>query len=401
MTLQDKIGRQEFVDKVCGLVDSLKKDNHICVAINGDWGSGKSFVLGMVEEKLSQKPEYIAIKYDAWENSFYSDPLMSIISCIIDGVEEKYPLILGKENIKGAIKAGVDTAVQLTPKLQNLRAIIQGLTKAVKSFQHPIDTTNLEEFKSYKKVLTETRNLLNKLTSSGADENQCKLIILVDEIDRCLPDEQLKILERLHHLFNVKNCAVIVTMNQRSVAETVNTIYGVDGFLYLRKFFDFTFRLSMSANDYLKNWLNDFIKIFVKMGVPEDHAEIPAKLAYQNLLYGNEKVLSKTDNRELTRYYEGVINVCNDFGWEKIRNPYYVFFVLVALYIRRMIDPSFLDEEIMLSNQVKVSNTFRNLSQEEKNTRMQYFDYLKEYLGVDRENLPEEFTQLNRWEEVV
>ena len=166
---------------------------------------------------------------------------------------------------------------------------------------------------------------------------------LVDEIDRCLPDKQLKILERLHHLFDVKNCAVIVTMNQRSVAETVKTIYGVDGYLYLRKFFDFTFRLSMSANDYLNNWLNDFIKIFVKMGVPEDHAEIPAKLAYQSLLYGNEKVLSKSDNREMTRYYEGVINVCNDFGWEKIRNSYYVFFVLVALYIRRMIDPSFLD----------------------------------------------------------
>lgn len=397
MITGDKIGRQEFVNKVCGLVDSLKKDSHICVAINGDWGSGKSFVLGMVEEKLSQKPEYITIKYDAWENSFYSDPLISIISCIIDGVEEKYPLIIGKENVKEAVKAGIYAAVELTPKLQNLRGIIQGLTKAVKSFQHPIDTANLEEFNSYKKLLSETRNLLNKLTASEAGENQGKLIILVDEIDRCLPDEQLKILERLHHLFDVKNCAVIVTMNQRSVAETVNAIYDVDGFLYLRKFFDFTFRLNMSANDYLNNWLNDFIKAFVKIGVPEDNAEIPAKLAYQSLLYGNEKVLNKTDNRELTRYYEGVMNVCNSFGWEKIRNPYYVYFVLVALYIRRVIDPSFLEAEIMLSNQVKSSNTFKSLSPEEKEMRMPYFDYLKEYLGLDRENPPEAFEQLYQW----
>lgn len=50
MAMEDKIGRQEFVGKICGLVDSLKKDNHTCIAINGDWGSGKSFVLGMIEE---------------------------------------------------------------------------------------------------------------------------------------------------------------------------------------------------------------------------------------------------------------------------------------------------------------------------------------------------------------
>ena len=52
MAMEDKIGRQEFVDKICGLVDSLKKDHHTCIAINGDWGSGKSFVLNMMEESL-------------------------------------------------------------------------------------------------------------------------------------------------------------------------------------------------------------------------------------------------------------------------------------------------------------------------------------------------------------
>ena len=245
--------------------------------------------------------------------------------------------------------------------------------------------------------MEETKDLLNKLTSSEDGVDQSKLVILVDEIDRCLPDEQLKILERLHHLFDVKNCAVIVTMNQSSVAKTVETIYGVDGYEYLRKFFDFTFRLSVSANDYLKNLLNDYTMIFVKMGVPEDKAEIPVKLAYQCLLCGNKKVLSKTDNRELTRYYEGVMNICNDFGWEKIRKPHYVFFVLVALYIRRVIDSSFLDEEMILSNQTKFLSDFKKLPREEEKMKMPYFDYLRKYIGFDRENPPEAFEQLYHW----
>ena len=42
---QDLIGREEYVSKVCSLVNGLVKDKQICVAIDGDWGSGKTFVL--------------------------------------------------------------------------------------------------------------------------------------------------------------------------------------------------------------------------------------------------------------------------------------------------------------------------------------------------------------------
>lgn len=397
MAMEDKIGRQEFVDKICGLVDSLKKDNHTCIAINGDWGSGKSFALGMIQERLSQKAEYIVIKYDAWENSFYSNPLIAILSCIIDGIEDGGHLSFGKENIKNAAKAVIDTGAELSPKINKLRIVIQGLIKAIKSFQCQIDTANLAEFKSYKKILKETRELLDKITLSDGGGSQSKLIILVDEIDRCLPDMQLKILERLHHLFDVKNCAVIVTMNQNSVAQTVRTIYGVDGYEYLQKFFDFTFGLRTSANEYFKHLLDDYVNALTKIGVSKDQAEIPAKLAYQCLLYGDERVLDKADNREITRYYDGVMNACNDFGWEKMKNPYYIFFVLVALYIRRIIASSFLDAEDVLSNQVELSNDFENLSQEEQKLNMPYVDYLLKYLGLDRDNPPEEFRQLYPW----
>lgn len=397
MALEDKIGRQEFVDKVCGVVDSLKKNNHICLAINGAWGSGKSFALGMIEEKLSQKEEYIIVKYDAWENSFYSDPLISILSSVIDGIEDKFPFSCGKNNVKNALNTGLDTMAEISPKIKNLKIIIKGLTNIVKKFQHPIDTAKLDEFKSYQKLLMETRELLNKITSSEDAGAQTKLVIFVDEIDRCLPDEQLKILERLHHLFNIKNCAVIVTMNQNSVAKTVEAIYGVDGYEYLRKFFDLTFRLSTSASDYLRSLLNDYVGVFVKMGVPKDHTEAPVKLAYHCLLYGNKKALDRVDNRELTRYYEAVMNVCNDFGWEKMKKPYYIFFVLLALYIRRMIAPSFLDTESRLSKQTEFSKRFESLSQEAKDVEMPYFDYLREYLGLDRENPPEAFERLYQW----
>lgn len=399
MALQDKIGRAEIVDKICGLVGSLKKDKNFCLAINGAWGSGKSFVLGLIEEKLSKKQEYIIIKYDAWENTFYSDPLIAILSCVIDGIEEKLFLVeRTEEKVKKAAKTGVNTLAKLSTKIEKLKAVIEGIKTIIKDFHNPIDTAALGDFKSYQKLLKTTKEILNEITQAGEyREKQTKLVILVDEIDRCLPDEQLKILERLHHLFDVKNCAVILTMNQICVAETVKTIYGIDGYEYLRKFFNFTFRLDTSANEYLKNLLEEeYIKSFEKIQVPASDVETPVKLAYQCLLYGSKKALDKADNRELTRYFECVTNVCNDFGWQNL-NPQYVFFVLLALYIRKIISPTFLNADEIVANQNRSSETYKNLSSDERRYVMPYYDYLEKFLGVDRNNPPEELSRLYQW----
>ena len=396
MDLQDKIGREAFVDKIIGFVDSLKKGKNFCLAINGAWGSGKSFVLGLIEEKLSQKQEYIIIKYDAWENTFYSDPLIAILSCILDGLEDKLSKMKGYGKVAADLgkkrgKEIVDKLSENGGKIGFIAKIIKEISEVIPDLKNVSLVTDTKDnqlaiFKSYKSLLHEIKELLNKLTEKVLVSNeQTKLVILVDEIDRCLPDEQLKILERLHHLFDVKNCAVIVTMNQTCVAETVKTIYGIDGYEYLRKFFNFTFRLDTSANEYLKNLLEEYIRNFEKIQVPANEVDLPVKLAYKCLLYGSKKALDKADNRELTRYYECVTNVCNDFGWQKL-NPHYVFFVLLALYIRKIISPTFLNANEIIANQSNISETYENLSDGERQYVMPYYDYLKEFLGVDKSN---------------
>ena len=409
MALQDKIGREEIVDKVCGLVGSLKKDKNFCLTINGAWGSGKSFVVGLIEEKMSQKQEYIVIKYDAWENMFYSDPLIAILSCILDGLEDKLSKMRGYGKVAADFgkKKGKEIIEKLSEsggKIGFIAKIIKEISEVIPNLKNVSLVTDTKDnqlaiFKSYKSLLYEIKELLNKLTEKVFVSNeQTKLVILVDEIDRCLPDEQLKILERLHHLFDVKNCAVIVTMNQICVAETVKTIYGIDGYEYLRKFFNFTFRLDTSANEYLKNLLEEYIKSFEKIQVTASDVGTPVKLAYQCLLYGSEKALDKADNRELTRYFECVTNVCNDFGWQKL-NPYHVFFVLLALYIRKIISPTFLNADKAIANQKHASEIYLNRLRSGAKPEMSYYDYLKEFLGVDISNPPEELSRLYLWGE--
>ena len=350
MALQDKIGREEIVDKICGLVCSLKKDKNFCLAINGAWGSGKSFVLGLIEEKLSKKQEYIIIKYDAWENTFYSDPLIAILSCVIDGIEEKLYLVeRTEEKVKKVAKTGVNTLAKLSTKIEKLKAVIEGIKTIIRDFHNPIDTAALGDFKSYQKLLKTTKEILNEITQAGEyREKQTKLVILVDEIDRCLPDEQLKILERLHHLFDVKNCAVIVAMNCACIANVVKNVYDMDGSEYLRKFFSITYKLDAKSDDFLFNTMKSIEENVRKFNAnyQEKHNVVVIAcgfiLAAQNTL----KLSASINNREIKEFYDCVETIVNDLGWENVKNDRNLFFIIFATFIRRIVNPSFMNSFI-------------------------------------------------------
>ena len=402
---QDKIGRKEIVDRICLLVDNLQKDQHFCLALDGAWGSGKSFVFDMLEESLQKRKEYIIIRYDAWANTFYFDPLIAILSCLIDGIQEKLKEIKGynkaiKEIAKEKGMNLLDELSQKTGKLGTVASIVKSIISIIPKFQNThsfAENNNIADFKSYQQLLGAIKENLNALTSYPEYRGkQAKLIILVDEIDRCLPDEQLKILERLHHLFDVKNCVVLCALNKKGIVENFKTTYGGSGEEYLRKFFDFNFQLSTSADEYINKLLEVFSESLSKVKILDKNPNVPGIGAYMCLMYGDKKVLDNINNREIQRYYDCLLNVCNDFGWERLPNVAYVFFIIVALFIRKNISSSFLDEVEIESKQQAVDERLKidDDSYTEKYREMPYHDYIKEYLGLDRKNMPKELLRL-------
>ena len=116
---QDKIGRGPIVEKICWLVDNLQKDQHFCLALNGGWGSGKSFILEYIEEEFCKHEEYITVKYDAWKNSFYQDPLIAVLYCVLDSVKEYFYYVNTTEKkfkrvakyLKGSLQGFLEQAI--------------------------------------------------------------------------------------------------------------------------------------------------------------------------------------------------------------------------------------------------------------------------------------------------
>ncbi len=89
----------------------------------------------------------------------------------------------------------------------------------------------------FKKTLTSTRD---KLAEISKEKN---IILIVDELDRCLPSYAIKVLERLHHLFEgIDNIIVIISIDKKQLEHSIQQIYGkeIDIDKYLKKFISFS-----------------------------------------------------------------------------------------------------------------------------------------------------------------
>ena len=72
------------------------------------------------------------------------------------------------------------------------------------------------------------------------------MVLIVDELDRCMPQYAIKVLERLHHIFdNLDNVVVLLAIDSSQLEHSVREIYGedVDTDRYLKKFINFSIAL--------------------------------------------------------------------------------------------------------------------------------------------------------------
>ena len=205
--------------------------------------------LASVQNAILKVGESVKIESDPSKLKDYDKEKTKKIVGVVDKAIKENGSKVSEEIIKNLKAIGSAGAV-----LYYAISLIKGIIKQAKATI--LDNNLFAEFKSYQSLLEEAKATLNLIT--GDTDKPSKLIILVDEIDRCLPNEQLVILERLHHLFDINNCAVIVALNKKAIVESYTKIYCNDkktGEEYLRKFLDYEFVISKSEIVYLRNAL--------------------------------------------------------------------------------------------------------------------------------------------------
>ena len=90
-----------------------------------------------------------------------------------------------------------------------------------------------------------------------ARRNRGRLVVFVDELDRCRPDYALDVLETVRHLFDVPGICVALATNREALDQSVRSLYGPaqDGERYMRRFVDQAVRLPSLSDDQITAYL--------------------------------------------------------------------------------------------------------------------------------------------------
>ncbi len=261
---EDVLDRENFIQNIEKLVNTISDSKQgCCFGLDGAWGSGKSFVLEKFEDRIKDiqleetgDNRYLVFHYDCWKYDYYEEPAIAIISAMLDVTNQEMSLF--DESTNSKIRLGWSTVKktlgEIAKELCKNKIGIDLVTVAEEVLKEH-DEENEKSFDilyGFKRALEETREGIRKIA-----ENKT-VIVVVDELDRCLPTYTIKILERLHHIFyDIENVIVIVSMDKMQIEHSIQEIYGdIEVDVYLRKFISFEVNLDNGkARSFMKKYI--------------------------------------------------------------------------------------------------------------------------------------------------
>lgn len=241
----DILGRKAISKQLSELIERIETPT--VFALDDKWGSGKTYFLKrwVAAHKKENSGSAITVYFDAFENDYLSDPLISIISAVSERIPSQQEAILTrwKSAAKKIAKPTLNIALALATcgAKQYLDEIGGALADAVSSEARDAAKDLWGAEKERKDAVISFKALLVNLTEA----QNAPIVIVVDELDRCRPDYALSVLEVIKHFFAVPKVHFILGVNSAALENSVKARYGadIDAEKYLRKFINVSFSL--------------------------------------------------------------------------------------------------------------------------------------------------------------
>lgn len=233
-------------------------DNPISIGVSGSWGVGKSSMIKMIGKNLSEQSgdnKYIFLEFNAWLYQGYEDAKTALLQSVTQKLtEEMQKQKIGKDDelgkkfnkflkrinwfqvsklalpllagfIPGAAPIGVianfANAVKNSwnnrdKKSENGEAIntaFEGLTPELENLLKENEEIVEPVTKQIEEIREEFEEILGQL--------KVTLVVLVDDLDRCLPETAISTLEAMRLLLFVKRTAFIIAADEQMIRNGV------------------------------------------------------------------------------------------------------------------------------------------------------------------------------------
>ena len=235
------------------------------ISLDAKWGDGKTFFVRQIEETLkyfrAKQMEtgekflkdldsyeylkdsvavkettvehiYLPVYYNAWMYDDHNDPLMSLLLVMTKQCGGLYNTKINRKSL-GEQLLTVASSLPISIKKINPATLIKDIQEGKVDI---LDAVKTEE---------DIKECVRKVFDDIIVEKAEKLVIFVDELDRCKPSFAIEMLERIKHYFDDERIIFVVSLNKEQLIHTISNYYGseFDATRYLNRFFDVSINL--------------------------------------------------------------------------------------------------------------------------------------------------------------
>ena len=247
----DALDFKPYVETLAEIVAS--SNTPLTIGVFGTWGSGKTSLMGMVKDSLPD--DFTVAWFDAWkydkEETLWRAFLLNVLAAVRKRVQKDQPveeldyletmlyraidlekaggvtidlLKLGSTVAQGAVQIGL-SFIPGAPALAKIIEELQALgtdnisQNALDSIQRERTRIHIEQVRFLEQFQVKFRQLVETHVRPG------RLVVFVDDLDRCLPEKAIQVLEAIKLFLDVRDCVFVLGLDQDVIARGIEMKY--------------------------------------------------------------------------------------------------------------------------------------------------------------------------------
>lgn len=239
----DLLGFEHLANAVVSIVS---RDDLLpaTIGVYGDWGGGKSSLLKIVQKQLEEDEAVIVLSFNGWLFEDYENAKTALMGSILEELlnhrkilpkaKEKIKKLLKRVNgfklVAGVGKIALGLSTGIAPlaasggwDVLSLLSLVKGNSKDAKfgELKDAIEEKNKKEEEDEADRRRQIREFRKDFAELLDESNIKKLVIIIDDLDRCLPDTIIDTLEAIKLFLFVKNTAFILGADEYLVKYAV------------------------------------------------------------------------------------------------------------------------------------------------------------------------------------
>ena len=284
---------------------------HFTIGIYGEWGTGKTTLMKSIESNLKNTESFTSDKkvlpmwFNAWkyerEDSLATVSLLKTVGYSMAG----HPRFdtLSKTIFRGLTIVSKDMmehiAMQVVSKQNsaNDEEIDQKMDYLNKMYRDSVYYEGLDKIK-------------REMQAIRQEDPECRVVIFIDDLDRCSPAKALEILESIKLFLDIEGFVFVIGLSHKTVTQLISHEYkatGVRGEDYIKKIIQIPIRIPSWSKDSIIDLINNSI-------APKLNSD------YTKFLCQNSVMVARVvdyNPRQLKRFINNVIIAFETFASKK------------------------------------------------------------------------------------